>query len=122
MADKLNAAIRIKDFVKENRKRLSQIISSSISDQEDARIMAIRLDEIPEPFLCRPLEIDLLLDEVRRGGLEWLYQEKIGETTLGEIAKTSGHRLLQEKDAQMLEALQPPSRFWRVSVLRTRYY
>lgn len=120
--DSLTAAIAIKDFIKENYKEFSERIKRDIADESVALKVLSRLHEIPEPFLCHPLEIDLLFDEVLRGGLEWLYQEKIGNTKLGDVVKQTGHHLLSKEDAYKLEALRPPSRFWQVSVLRTRFF
>lgn len=120
--DSLTAAIEIKDFIKENARDFSERIKKNVSDESVAMQMTSRLYEIPEPFLCHPLEIDLLFDEVLRGGLEWLDQEKIGNTKLCDVVKETGHRLLGKEDAYKLEALRPPSRFWQVSVLRTRFF
>lgn len=120
--DRLTSAIAIKDFIKENARVFSDRIKKNVADESVAMQMTSRLNEIPEPFLCHPLEIDLLFDEVLRGGLEWLYNEKIGNTKLGDVVKETGHRLLSIEDAYKLEALRPPSRFWLVSILRTRFF
>jgi len=91
-------ALSIIDFIKANRKRLLAKFDDVKLKEGAYELLVARLDAIPHPYLCHPLEIRLFFEEIYRGGLEWLYQEKIGDTKIGDIArKALGPRLTEEE-------------------------
>lgn len=98
----IDEAFQIIDFIKKNRSRLFKRLEEAELPKEKFDLIVARLDAIPNPILCHPLEIRLFFDEISRGGLEWLYQEKIGDQKIGEIARKAAPKLTVE-DLQELE-------------------
>jgi len=101
----IDEAFLIIDFIKENRPRLIKELEEAKMPKEKFDLFVARLDAIPNPLLCHPLEIRLFFDEIIRGGLEWLYQERIGRDKVGAIAKKARGPSLTTKDMQELENL-----------------
>jgi hypothetical protein len=91
-------ALQIIDFIKANRKRLLAKFDGVKLKEGAYELVVARLDAIPHPYFCHQLETRLFFEEIYRGGLEWLYQEKIDDTKIGDIArKALGPRLTAEE-------------------------